>query len=374
MASEPTATKGPLLEEIVRDYFARQGFFALRGVPLRFDGTDVTDVDIWLYARQSASIRTRVVVDVKNKRQPRALERVLWTKGLQAILGADRAIVVTTDNNPQIAKFGQQHKVVVLTKSFLDRLQKTLSLQDRITSEELLGKLREYEAQKADGDWVRYLEETKSGLISLPGFPAFNRAAASFAFFAQRIESRPHFAEQALRCALLCAAIGCIALDAALERFVFDEPETRNKAILDGITYGDSGDGRTQKSIENVLSLIQESMDGGRVLANEARSRIAVQFASVRADILADFFSREHNSSQLVPVARDLEALAHSRTAPKTGSLSAEARAVLGVFADFSKLRRASLLGSASPAPARSGAEKADSQPIAESPDQGKLI
>jgi hypothetical protein len=263
VGSEFTGSKGPLLEEIVRGYFAKQGFFALRSVPLRFDGDDVTDVDIWLYARQSASVRTRVVVDVKNKKQPRALERVLWTKGLQAITGADRAIVVTTDNNPQIAKFGQEHRVVVLTKAFLDRLQKTLSLQDRISWEEFLGSVRQYPAQKSDGDWVRRLEEAKSGLISLPGFPAFNRAISAFGFFAARIESRPHFAEQALRCVLLCAALGCVALDSALERVVFEDVVARNKAILEGITYGDSGDGRAQKSIENVLFLIEESMEGG---------------------------------------------------------------------------------------------------------------
>jgi hypothetical protein len=64
--------KGMLLEEVVRGYFARRGFFALRGVLLRYGRDDVTDVDIWLYARHSASVRTRVVVDVKNKKSPRA--------------------------------------------------------------------------------------------------------------------------------------------------------------------------------------------------------------------------------------------------------------------------------------------------------------
>ena len=45
------ATKGAVLEELVRAYFARQGFFVLRSVPYRFDGEDVTDLDVWLYSR-----------------------------------------------------------------------------------------------------------------------------------------------------------------------------------------------------------------------------------------------------------------------------------------------------------------------------------
>src|SRR4051812_8673108 len=100
------AGKGAQLEEVVRAYFAKQGFFAIRSLPLRFDGEDVTDIDVWVYARQSASVRVRVVVDVKNKKTPRALERILWTKGLQALTGADRSFVVTTDAGPHIVRFG----------------------------------------------------------------------------------------------------------------------------------------------------------------------------------------------------------------------------------------------------------------------------
>jgi hypothetical protein len=340
-----TGEKGGYLEEVVRAYFARQGFFALRGVPLRFGPGDVTDVDIWLYARHSASIRTRVVVDVKNRKSPRALERVLWTKGLQAITGADRAIVVTTDAGTHIAKFGHEQKVVVLTKAFLDRLQKTLSPDERLSLEEFLAAIRRYSAQKVDGDWIGRLEDAKSGLISLPGFAAFNRAMTSFAFFAERIEIKPHYREPALRCTLLSAAIASIALDAALERVVFEEAPARYKAIAEGVTYGDSGDGRIQKSIGDVLALIEESMENGRVLARQARDHIDRRFGAVRADIVAEYFSREHNSSLLVTLARELEEMAHRRPAPQPASLSADARAVLGVLADFVRVRRHSVIG-----------------------------
>jgi hypothetical protein len=370
--------KGALLEEIVRAYFAKQGFFALRSVPLRYEGTDVTDVDIWLYARQSASVRMRAVVDVKSKKSPRALERVLWTKGLQAITGADRAIVVTTDGGQHIVRFGQEHKVIVLTKAFLDRLQKTLSLEERVPWEEFLMSVRKYAAHKADGDWVRQLEEAKSGLISLPSFQAFNRAISAFAFFAQRIETRPHYAEQSFRCALLCASIACIALDAAMERVVFEDGPHRYKAITEGVTYGDSGDGRIQKSIGNVLALIEESMENGRVVARQAKTQIDKRFGAVRADIVAEHFSREHNSSQLVVLARDLDAAAHQRLVPQRSSLSVDARALLGIFADFVQVPRQLLVGSGAgsdPAPAQvSAVEEATNPDETPPPEPGKLL
>jgi len=68
----------------VRAYFARQGFFALRGVSYRFEDEVVTDIDAWLYGRHSASVRTRTIVDVKEKRSPKAFERILWARGMIA--------------------------------------------------------------------------------------------------------------------------------------------------------------------------------------------------------------------------------------------------------------------------------------------------
>ena len=112
--------KGPALEELVRAYFARQGFFALRSVPLQYEENDVTDLDVWLYARQSATTRVRAIVDVKNKKSPKAFERVLWVKGLQTVMKCDRAIVATTDSSPSLLRFAQSQNIAVLSKDFLD--------------------------------------------------------------------------------------------------------------------------------------------------------------------------------------------------------------------------------------------------------------
>jgi hypothetical protein len=109
---------GAALEELVRAYFAREGFFVLRGVSYRFEYEEITDIDAWLYGWQSASLRTRMIVDVKDKRSPKAFERILWARGMQLALGCDRAVVATTDGSPKTLRFAHQQKIVLLTKGF----------------------------------------------------------------------------------------------------------------------------------------------------------------------------------------------------------------------------------------------------------------
>ena len=201
-------SKGPALEELVRAYFAQQGFFSLRGISLRFEDEEVTDIDVWVYGRQSASVRTRTIVNVKNKRSPKAFERILWTRGMQLVLGCDRAIVATTDTNPKVIRFAHQQKVAILTKEFLDRLQKGISITGRLTAEEFIQNIQSYRDHKQDGDWLKHISGAKSALISLQGYPAFNAAMSAFRFFAERAETRPRHKEQALRGVLPNRRIG----------------------------------------------------------------------------------------------------------------------------------------------------------------------
>lgn len=338
------ARKGADLEELVRAYLARQGFFALRSVSLRFEDEEVTDIDVWSYGRQSASIRTRTLVDVKGKRSPKAFERILWARGMQLALGCDRAIVATTDRNPKIVRFAQQQKVALLTKGFLDRLQSKIDTSDRQTLEQFLDNIRRYPDHKQDGDWLRRISDAKSAIISLQGYPAFNKSMVVFRFFAERAQTRPQHKEQAIRAAYLAAALACIALDAALEHVLYEDSATRYKAIATGVTYGDAGDAKAQKSIDTVLSVIAEGMENGRVVARQAKDALDKLFESVRGDIIAEHFAKEHNAATLFNVAKELDDRAHSVDASKIQNLSIEAKSVLGVFSDFVQTKRAILL------------------------------
>jgi hypothetical protein len=341
--------KGPSLEELVREYFSKQGFYALRGVKLLFESEEVTDIDVWLYGRQSAGVRTRVVVDVKNKRSPKAFERILWARGLQLALGCDRAIVATTDGSAKVTRFAQQQKVALLSTKFLAKLEKRLSETDsaRISTEDLEKSIREYPNQKQDGDWIRHIAIAKSAVVSLPGFPGFNLAVASFKFFAERAETRPQHREQALRCAFFAASLACIALDAGISQVVYEEASDRHAVIEKGVTYGDSGDGKVTSSIEFVLEVISNGMPNGRVVASQVEGALDKLFEGVRADIIAEHFSKEHNASALFMVAKELDERAHSVQSSKIQDLSIDAKSVLGVFADFVGAKRAALFNGA---------------------------
>lgn len=337
------AQKGENLEELVRDYFSRQGFFVLRSIKLVFEDDDVTDVDVWSYGRQSANVRTRTIIDVKNKTRPKAFERILWTRGMQLALGCDRGVVATTDNSEKAKRFAKQQKIALLNKRFLERLNVKMEPVERLTLEQFTGVVTAYREHKSDGDWLKQLVMAKSALISLPSFPAFNRTIGIFSFFASRVQTRTQHRDEVLRCTYLTAAISCIALDSALASVVYEDAKSRYNIISNGITYGDTGDGKVQRSVDTVLSVISESMENGRVIALRAGEALDNRFKSIRADIIAEFFSREHNAANLFAVARELEAKAHGTHGHSGGLLSVEARAILGVFADFVGVSRKGL-------------------------------
>ena len=213
-----------------------------------------------------------------------------------------------------------------------------------MTFEQFVNNIQEYKEHKQDGDWLRRIHDAKSALISLSGYPAFNKTIAEFRFFAERLETRPHHKEQALRGAYLTAALACIALDSALERVVYDDQALRYKAITHGVRYGDTGDARVQTSIKTVLEVIVEGMENGRVVSRQAQDALNNMFEAVRADIIAEYFVKEHNASILVKVAKELDNCAHATNPHRIQALSIEAKSVLGVYADFVQVKRVELM------------------------------
>lgn len=332
--------KGATLEELVRSYFARQGYYVLRSVPLKYEGEDVTDIDIWLYARQAASARIRGIVDVKNKKSPKAFERILWVKGLQEVIGCDRAIIATTDLSPVLSRFAQTQKIAVLSKGFLDKLGKKLDVNERLSLEQVIEKIQRYPAHKQDGDWVGMLGDVKATLVSVGGFPAFNRAMLAFRFFASRAETRIQCSEIAVMCALFSAGVACIALDLAMEQFAFDDANQRYAKLIEGVTYGNE---RVKKSLDSVLAALAEGVDNGRGLAAKAREQFEQRFVNIRADIVAEHFAREHNSQHLFSAAKIFDEAAHTIGSAVDVALSFDARVILGVFADFVGVNRSVL-------------------------------
>ena len=94
--------KGPRMEELLRSYFLKAGYYVVRGVPFIYEGFDVTDIDLWLYSRTSSVSREITLVDAKNKKTPQAIERIFWVQGLRIATKATNAVVATTEKRQEV--------------------------------------------------------------------------------------------------------------------------------------------------------------------------------------------------------------------------------------------------------------------------------
>ena len=70
---------------------------------------------------------------------------------------------------------------------------------------------------------------------------------------------------------------------------------------------------------------------------------------AVRADVIAEYFTKEHNAAALVAVAKELDDRAHSVDSTEIQTLSVDAKSILGVFADFVQAKRAVLMNGRTP-------------------------
>ena len=98
-----------------------------------------------------------------------------------------------------------------------------------------------------------------------------------------------------------------------------------------------------------MLEVIAKGMASGRVVSRQANDALEKMFESVRADIIAEHFTREHNAGALVAVAKELDDRAHSVESTKIQTMSIDAKSILGVFADFVQAKRAVLLNGGTP-------------------------
>lgn len=343
--------KGEYLEELVRWYYYEQGFYALRSVDYTVDEEKITDIDVWLYARQSAGVRIRVLVDCKNRSSgAKAPERILWVKGLQHAFGADRGVVATTADKPSIARLAREQNITLLPKRILDALEKRFAADERLTWEEFTAVVRQNRDDKSE-KWVVSLDRAKAAVASAPGFAAFNACLTAFNFFASKIETQVRHRERLLRCAYFSASLACIALDAAIAPVTFNDPIDRHVEIERGVTYGNES---ARESIGFVLSVVSDYMDNGRAIAQQIKDALNKLFENVRSEVIAEYFSKEPNAAVLFQVARELDKCAFTRKPEDVTKLSADAKSVLGVFADFIRADRKSMFA---PLPPQSTAD-----------------
>lgn len=341
MVKQSSISKGYKMEELLRGYFLKAGYYVARGVPFVYEGFDVTDVDIWLYGRASSVSREITIVDAKNKKTPQAIERIFWTQGLKIATGATNAVVATTDKRPEVRDFGRGMGVLVLDGTFLSKLEKSISGDSqRFSEEEFLSRIDEYILGKLDGDWRGRMYHCKSLLAKGLSFDGCNEWLLHARFFAEQALTKPNQQITALRCFYLICSYIAIAIDFALREVSFLDPLERSTLITDGFTYGSKGSAGMKKILDVAMGLVEQNAGDGRAIASQVRSSVERQLAGMNTAILGEYFSKNDVSKSLFSVAKEFENLAMQREFSMHASASTELRSMLYCFLDFWQIER----------------------------------
>lgn len=333
--------KGEVMEELLRNYFLRAGYYVARGVPFNYEGFDVTDIDLWLYGRTSSVSREIAIVDIKNKRTPQAIERIFWVKGLQSAVKATNALVATTDKRVEVKDFGKEQGVLVLDGNFISRLSRSENvLNSRLSEEELIAEIDDYALGKLDGDWKGRYIESKKLLAKGLNFDNCNMWLEHARFFAEQASLNTVHRNLAYRlCFLICSYI-VLAVDFMLREMSFGEKEDIEKKINDGFKYGNRGLRGTNSIISASVALVEQFADNGSVVSGQVRKNLETELSKLPVNILSEYLSKPDVGKSLFGISINLEKLAMQKQFTSHSTSSIEVRSLLGCFLDYWQLDR----------------------------------
>lgn len=334
-------SKGFEIEEKLRNYFLQSGYYVVRGVPFSYRGFDVTDIDLWLYSRESSLARNITIVDVKNKKTPQAIERIFWAKGLAKAVNANSAIVATTDRRREVKEFGRDLDVLVLDGVFISKLSKSDSfLQNRLSDEEFLDVIDSYSLGKLDGDWKGQVLKSKGLLTKNIGFDSCNQWLEVAKFFAEQVLTKPSQIEPALRCFYFSLSLFSIGIDHILKELSFLDHDERMNRLIDGFTYGSKGRSGVSQMLSTSLSLIEQFAPEGKALSSQVRSKVNADFESLPTNIIGEYFAKSEVGKVVFSVAREFENISMSRTFINHANSTIELRGIIGCLLDYWGINR----------------------------------
>jgi hypothetical protein len=345
MAEAKTGQKGPDLEETLKEYFWQAGYFAVRGLPFRLDDEDITDVDLWLYERPAALTRRRLILDAKNKKVPKAAERLVWTRGLQSALGVDGAMVASTDKRQSSRRLARAMGVTLLDGDAISKLTTTtrLQLDDQYPSEQFDDLFKDVDTSRRSNDWRSALLTVRASLLTNFGVHSANTALRVAGFFGEQsvfAAPRSGQANVALRGFYSACAYAAIGLDFVLADLAFRSQDERRTALINGIRYGHTGTNEALATVRAAIGLVRQHAPNGNSVAKQVERGFQEQAANVSAETIADYVARLSSADALYIVARELERNAYKIDMVHYDALSVEARSLLGVFMDFHNLSR----------------------------------
>lgn len=338
--SKPSLSKGFKTEEILRRYFLATGYFVVRSIVFRYQDFSVTDVDLWLYGRHSPSSRERINVDVKNKKTPQAIERILWAAGLRDVLALDRCIVATTDRRPAVVQFGREHQITVLDGTFINTIATKDLQSERLTEEEFLAQLEFAGPIDLGFDGRAFLDFMKSRLLDRLNYDGVNTWLAGLLESLTTAIANPMHAEPLTRLSYLLTSFILLGIDSANSAHAFEPRDSRQRWIADGIRYGQAGRTRIESIQQHLESIsVPPQSDEARILKSVYASLERAVHA-IPVEGIAEYVSRPSISNNLFHLAMRFEASAYARSIRKPKDLESELKSIFALFVDFLAIPR----------------------------------
>jgi|GEM_PF-301045 len=333
------ALKGANAEECLRSYFRSLGYFVVRGVPYFWAGELVTDIDLWLYKRHSPFARERVNVDIKDKRKPKAMERVLVARGIQESLTLDRCIVATSDRREDVERFGTQAGATIIGGGALARLKTNYDAGGRLSEEQLERMLDFSGLGKLTGNWAQRLRESKSWLVEDLNFDGCGRWLRDGGEFLRAAIENAQRREAALRLAYLSLAYFLVGLDHSLSSSTYASPEALHRALADGLRFGAGGRGRFERVARQAAQLAA-AVGGPTAPQLESQLKTSMLEADFPLVDLAEYLARPSRSNALVGTGCKIERYAYETPIVQPKNADADVKALLGAVLDAHGLDR----------------------------------
>lgn len=332
MENQQELFKGELMEEKLRLYFLNSGYYVVRGIKYSYESNEITDIDLMLYGRVSILNRIRTNVDIKNKKSPKAFERILWTKGVQELLKFDNCVVATMDRKESVRRYAEKHDITLLDGRFLQKLNYTLT--DRISEEELLAQFGKYLSYKEfpNQNWKSLYEKSKSSLLEELDFSGYNTNLLYLKYFFNKTFD-PQKKDTAIRATYIFLSHNLLILDYILKDIAFLEPEERKTVLGNGFKYGNLGEEGLKRTIEMAIKI-----SGSRYTASQIKKIID----EIDIEILREFFSKQETIKNLFKWAIAFEKLAFSKVMVYPNDIDIELKSLVAMFLDYYKLNRKS--------------------------------
>lgn len=340
-----SGAKGYALEEILKTYFSRAGYLAVRGIPYFVDGEEVTDIDLWLYERPGAATRRRLIVDIKNRKSPRSAERIVWTKGLQTAIGVDTAIVASPTKSQNMRRFAKAVGVVLLDGDAIAKLTHsgTLREETHLPLESLNASVRRIDGVRRSVEWRTTFDRARMSLVSGFGSQSANQNLGAAGFFAEQAVTagpKSEAVETALRLLYFTSAMVVISLDFVMADHAFRSHEERRQVIIDGLRFGHADQAAALSGVRTAIALTRQYADNGNAVAKQIETAFYADAERLPAEIIADHLAKISGKDTAFTVARELEAACFASVVPSFDALPFGAKAFLGVILDFNRVAR----------------------------------